>query len=844
MRTLLTGEFATATAWDSDYYVKFEVQNGSGTWIDVGALLGSHWVVNASWSETVDQPVSQITVTLVPSVAGNSLSPLMSASPINVDDLGAYAPQLEMGRLYRLSVATMPKGVALDTGKYREVSIGRIDEVDEADDQSGQKPITVQCSDLGAWLMDIEIESTTDVQYGTDTAPGTALETVLQSIIDDNIPSGEPAVTLYKQSSSTFAVTPKYTQTQDKLLPPLVNIVLDTTGEDLRYRYDASHVSRLTWFNPDRSRSSVDATFDVNGYAVQKLARSLANIRNAGRIPSPQTIDTFVTNTTTSVTTDSQAKYRRRFMQLPASPQLTTDAQAQVVIDAAVNDLAGAPIEASYICPFLWFVQLYDRYTFPANGRQYDADQTLAVVGFTHTIESGHGQTVLSLTGRVVGAYAAWRKRVALGGPATVVDEADVSLVNFRVVSETATAVTYQWDGVGSLVRSVWAAYQDVALPVPSDPWSALALAVRPVTSGVMTFTVPKPVEEHAVLVQVEPRLADLSLGAVQRLIVNAQASQVPVIELDDLELTDTATQWWRITERGLGVTLVEAMTQVGNEAASAFGAPSRGPGDASAVHGGILGPGEYEQDVALAPTRFSWIIPRLTLSNGQQVVLGPFGFDRDKLPTIISVEADGTVLRIAGDTEVKSVRVQDTTSGWEYWQDGQALTVDATLTGTNGVAGMVTTDTDTFTVTVYNAAHSVVTGSTLSASKSLVVLGSAASVAAKWLHVTATTASAESFDAQLSLQASSAPGSSTVKVLATYAPDALSSTDITSTISPSLSGSLPPTSTTPYTYTVTNPPSGGRVGNFTFVAELYDGSGNLLDTQAARVTLFAPVPT
>jgi hypothetical protein len=47
MRTLLAGELDQAQSFDSDHYVKLEVQNGSGTWIDVGAALGSRWIIDA-----------------------------------------------------------------------------------------------------------------------------------------------------------------------------------------------------------------------------------------------------------------------------------------------------------------------------------------------------------------------------------------------------------------------------------------------------------------------------------------------------------------------------------------------------------------------------------------------------------------------------------------------------------------------------------------------------------------------------------------------------------------------------------------------------------------------------
>jgi hypothetical protein len=404
MRTLLAGELTQALSYDSDYYVKLEVQNGSGTWIDVSSYFDC--LINASWGEHVNTPVSQATFTLVRNVGSESFAPFMEGSAINVDDLAAYSPLLELGRLVRAYTATMPQGTALDTAKYREIFSGRIDDIQQTDNPDGATPIAIVCSDLGAWLMDMQIETGT-TRYG-DTDGGTALETVLQAILDDNIPTGEPAVTLLKSSSSGFAVT-AYDQEETKVLEGLTKLVLDSVGEDLRYRYDSSHVSQLTWFDPDRSRVTTDAT--ITGYRLRKLNTSIDNIRNAGELPYVDAT-TGAAATVTSEDTASIAKYRRRFQRMAQSPLLTDSTSAQATIDAVVNDLSGAEADFEALCPYLWFVQLFDRYVFPQDGKTYDDDQTYGVVGYQHTIENGRGETVIQCAGRIVGAYAEWLKRI------------------------------------------------------------------------------------------------------------------------------------------------------------------------------------------------------------------------------------------------------------------------------------------------------------------------------------------------------------------------------------------------------------------------------------------------
>jgi hypothetical protein len=427
VRTLLGGELTTALSWTSDVYSKLEVQNGSGTWIDAGALLNKGWVINARWGEHVNTPVSQATFTLLRNISTNSLAPFMESSPFNVDDSMVYSPLLELGRLVRYSTATMDRGVALDTGKYRVVFYGRIDSIEQTDNGFAATPIVINCSDLGSWLMDMQIE-VEGRQYGSES--GEPLQTVLQAIVDDNLPSGEPEVTVVKDSSSGFAVT-AYAQGATKVLEGLIKIVLDSTGEDIRYRFDADHDYELTWFDPDRSRETVDQT--VTTYNLRKLDTSIADIRNAGELPYTDS----VTEESGEVEAENEAsilKYRRRWFRMPVSSFKLTEPEAQAVIDAVVNDLSGAEADFAAQCPYLWFVQLFDRYTFPLDNRTYDDDQTFGVVGFQHSIENGRAETEIQCAGRIVGAYAEWLKRVP-SGPAASLDVTVPPVLSIQIVT-------------------------------------------------------------------------------------------------------------------------------------------------------------------------------------------------------------------------------------------------------------------------------------------------------------------------------------------------------------------------------------------------------------------------
>jgi hypothetical protein len=447
----------------------------------VGAALGTHWIVNASWSEALDTPVSQATFVLIQQIGTASLSPLMAASPLNVDDAAAYAPLLDVGRLVRASTATMAHGVALDVTKYREIFTGRIDSVEQADAPGAVMAITIPCSDLGGWLMDTQIEVDAR-QYGSEA--GVPLGTAIQQIVTDNPDGSGISVTLYDQSTNAFNVT-SLAVGRLKVLEAIRNAALDTTGDDVRYRYDAAHASRLTRFNPDRARVTVDATFSPNRYVLRSLDLSLANIRNAGKLPytdasgAPQAV--------TAADAASILKYRRRYFELASSPLITTSGEATTLLAAVVNDLSGAPAEASAEIPYCWFVQIYDRYTFAANNRQYDSDQAFAVLGYQHTIENGRGTTTLTLTARIVGAYSEWRKRIS------TVPSVTPAILDFRF-TETETTRTYTGMVVQGVDR-VWV-YEHLVTAGADDLFPSdgeLPTAVLVPVAGVVTHTVTKP---------------------------------------------------------------------------------------------------------------------------------------------------------------------------------------------------------------------------------------------------------------------------------------------------------------------------------------------------------------
>jgi hypothetical protein len=406
VRSLLTGERSTITGTGYARHLKLEVQNGSGTWKNVGDLLGVDYVIGGGWGEDMDQPVGTASVRIRRRNGSTSLSPLVVGSILNVDDDGFYAPLLEKGRAFRAWSATVPNGTLPTSSDWREGMQGRIDTVAWDSD-----PIVIDCSDLGAWLADTQIK-VDGVQYGT-VPTGTPLATALQHIIDDT-PSGKltpTQETVYVNTTNDFALTNWLQSGNNKVLDGARALVQQTTADDFRFRYDAAHVFRLTLFDPQRGRSTVDATLGPEEYyPIRRLSSGIVDIRNSGEMDYD---GGTVTSPADPATDPSVLNYGERFFRLPANDAISTELQAQTLLDIVVEDLNDGPLDLEVAMPMFWPVQLYDRITFSANSDHFDEDQTLMVAGYRHEFDGlGQATTTLRCGGKVVGAYADWLKGI------------------------------------------------------------------------------------------------------------------------------------------------------------------------------------------------------------------------------------------------------------------------------------------------------------------------------------------------------------------------------------------------------------------------------------------------
>lgn len=330
-----------------------------------------------------------------------------------------YFPR-SLYRLWRLRLTNTPGGgpwsneVQLNRD-WVEIFDGYMDKVTVSDRDSNT--ILAQCRDLGALLVDTDIEVIR--QYGS--SGGTPVETIIQSILDDNLGAG--VVTLYTPVSPTWNLhefSQKLTSVMDA-----IRTLAKQIGYEVRYLYDVNNVLRLTFYAPDRAKIVNDYALAPTVYTdITSLDVDGADVRNAWTV---EYIDRATGNKLTAIATSapSIAQYKRRPAKIAYgySSNIDSATEAQKMVDAALADTS-FPKALEVIDARYWpLVDIADVVTLIANGEHYDTDQQRAVVAWEHDLREGDGNTTLTTRGKPGGGYTTWMAMVGgiLDGPSLIV---------------------------------------------------------------------------------------------------------------------------------------------------------------------------------------------------------------------------------------------------------------------------------------------------------------------------------------------------------------------------------------------------------------------------------------
>jgi hypothetical protein len=408
-RTLSTAQEDILTSAQYEVHTRLEVEDSTGAFINVGSLGGGEWFESALWDWSLDQPVAQMTLALRrdqgPST-GESLAPLDEESTFNVNAASAYAPLLDAGREIKFyTAATTVGGPPPSSGDFDFIFQGEIDDVNWQ-----LSPLTlIARSKFLSQMADRFVEE--EQVYGS--VAGVALETVIQSILDDWT---DLSITLFTPVSPGFLISPPYRQQRVSVLDAVTTLA-QLIGWELREIFDdGTNAWRLRLAEPNRSATSSDKdfTFDASQYYnVNQASISRDDVRNVvnvifGTAPSSSSPRPNVLVESTS----SIDRFGRRWIEDEEgfNSSIDTSSEANTLANAILDDLKDPAFRHEIEVPYFWPGEIGDYYEFLKNDIHYSTDQFLGVYGISHELRRDRHRTLIRVRGQPAGQYLSWQQ--------------------------------------------------------------------------------------------------------------------------------------------------------------------------------------------------------------------------------------------------------------------------------------------------------------------------------------------------------------------------------------------------------------------------------------------------
>lgn len=238
----------------------------------------------------------------------------------------------------------------------------------------------------------------------TTTVTGTAVETVMQQLLNDNVVS-PPTLTT---TVSPLWLIRWYLQSRAPTWDAVRQLATQI-GWDLRYWFNTGLGDyRLELRVPDRAKVIPDRTFGASEkFSVSRLELEIGNIRNVIRVvySDSQDLDAAKQPKRKVVEVSDSAsitKYGRRFAEVAegSASNIDSSAEALALANAILSDLATPVAEQAVDLPFFYAVELGDLYRFNGDGVYHSANLDLAVVKYEHNIDANGARTVLECRGK------------------------------------------------------------------------------------------------------------------------------------------------------------------------------------------------------------------------------------------------------------------------------------------------------------------------------------------------------------------------------------------------------------------------------------------------------------
>lgn len=510
MRTIPAPELALWREGGAREYRVRVKRPEEAAWTNLSATMGGDWVVGIRADiPTPDQVAGAFDIRFLRSATDTggfaSLSPGLSAEPVNIDAALAYRPFLHPRRYVEVDVR-------VNAEPWRLWLQGRIEDVEWPGDE-----VLVKCLTLDGVLLATQIE--TEEESGAAN-PGTPVETEIQNLLNQWMASPP---TLLVEGTPDFGVGPYRPAVGS--LGEQIRALAQRMGWDVRYKWsEADSDFRLTLYLPPRDKVTPDYLLPLDEvFEIPGLRQSAQWIRNAIRVP-------YIDSTTgldaeeVVIDQDSIDEYGRMAMTVPLSENNDipgTQAQAQALGGYGISDLSTPPIDGRYRIPFMPWLELHDLLAIEADGARFDTDRNFAVVGGSHEVTPDGGSwTELDLRGGAPsGGTFAWHR--FHGAFAGILPE-DYALQDVRFADET-TGRRYYWTN-GAAIKEIWAATATIAGDVTDADWVALEAAVT--LQGLITeYLVPWPGEDNRTIGRIEGRWTDTA--------GNSRADRTFVLKID-----------------------------------------------------------------------------------------------------------------------------------------------------------------------------------------------------------------------------------------------------------------------------------------------------------------------
>lgn len=440
-RFVRTDELARITEGITyDVFAQIKIADAAGVMQNYRSRNGINWIHSLEYAGNIDAPIGTATVRLWRSVGGRSLAPLKTDSSYNSD-----GPSIDSGRRISIDTASMVPGFLPADSDWRPVFEGYIDSVDWS-----QNPIVIECRDLGAPLADTWFPV-------PNTLPdsGLTIQETINLLLD--LLHLDTWVTIYTPIAPDPAVLIGAFRYDIEAGIDVLQRLVQVIGWDLRYRWsDFDQSWRLTFKDPGRTRFSSDYTLTAAMYIdVKQLKVDRTFIRNDVAIwYGPDGSRALVTDySPTSVN-----RYGRRSMVLQEASDspIQTEADALLMAQLIVYDLAEPFADKIVEMPYFWPAELHNVITFPANLVHADTSLDLAVVAYKHVLDQQQTRTTLTLRGKPAGSYWQWlgRRPITPGGSTPVNPDGDPPGANgFATLQQTpnyaADLIQFDWGFIG-----------------------------------------------------------------------------------------------------------------------------------------------------------------------------------------------------------------------------------------------------------------------------------------------------------------------------------------------------------------------------------------------------------